>query len=130
MPNYTLNVAGNPYDIDFPYEAYDCQLAMMEKVVDALSSNRNALLESPTGASPVLLSSILAPRPAHLEPQASSHPRSPPPHLLARICLAWGRFKIQCLKKGRHQGLTLVYFSAQLKLCLTRVSHEKTPSTP
>ena len=51
MPSYPLTVSGQSYDIDFPYEAYDCQVAMMEKVVESLANNRNALLESPTGAS-------------------------------------------------------------------------------
>lgn len=50
MPAYPLTVGGVTYDVDFPHEAYDCQLAMMEKVVEALAHNRNALLESPTGA--------------------------------------------------------------------------------
>ena len=52
MPAYPLTVGGVTYDVDFPHEAYDCQLAMMEKVVEALAHNRNALLESPTGARP------------------------------------------------------------------------------
>lgn len=52
MPSYPLTVGGTKYDVDFPYEAYDCQLAMMEKVLESLTGHRNALLESPTGASP------------------------------------------------------------------------------
>ena len=50
MPTYT--VAGVP--VDFPYEAYDVQLAYMEKVVLALSRGQNALLESPTGTGKTL----------------------------------------------------------------------------
>ena len=50
MPGYPLTVGGTTYDVDFPYEAYDCQLAMMEKVIESLTGQRNALLESPTGA--------------------------------------------------------------------------------
>lgn len=35
--------------VKFPYEAYECQLIYMEKVIQALQEGRNALLESPTG---------------------------------------------------------------------------------
>lgn len=51
MPGYPLTVGGTTYNVDFPYEAYDCQLAMMEKVIESLTGQRNALLESPTGES-------------------------------------------------------------------------------
>ena len=71
MPAYPLTVGGVTYDVDFPHEAYDCQLAMMEKVVEALAHNRNALLESPTGARPP--PSRLAQRPSRL-----SAPSDPP----------------------------------------------------
>ena len=37
------------YSVDFPYDAYDCQVTMMERVVEALHAGENALLESPTG---------------------------------------------------------------------------------
>ena len=50
MPPYPLTVDGITYDVEFPYDAYDCQLAMMEKVIESLATGRNALLESPTGA--------------------------------------------------------------------------------
>lgn len=50
MPTYT--VAGVP--VDFPYEAYEVQLAYMEKVILALSRGQNALLESPTGTGKTL----------------------------------------------------------------------------
>ncbi len=50
MPTY--DVAGVP--VDFPFEAYDVQLAYMEKVVLALSRGQNALLESPTGTGKTL----------------------------------------------------------------------------
>ena len=50
MPTYT--VAGVP--VEFPYEAYEVQLAYMEKVVLALSRGQNALLESPTGTGKTL----------------------------------------------------------------------------
>mmetsp|Transcript_45641 Transcript_45641/g.72193 ORF Transcript_45641/g.72193 Transcript_45641/m.72193 type:complete len:1015 (-) Transcript_45641:273-3317(-) len=50
MPTYVLQ--GVP--IEFPYDAYDCQLAYMEHVVRALSAGENALLESPTGTGKTL----------------------------------------------------------------------------
>ena len=34
-------------EVEFPHPAYDCQLAYMRKVVDALEGKANALLESP-----------------------------------------------------------------------------------
>jgi len=40
------------YSVDFPYDAYDCQVTMMERVVEALHAGENALLESPTGRHP------------------------------------------------------------------------------
>ena len=52
MPRYALVVGGVTYDVDFPHEAYACQLAMMEKVIESLSCGKNALLESPTGRHP------------------------------------------------------------------------------
>jgi hypothetical protein len=39
--------------IRFPFEPYDCQKVYMEKVVEALQSKQNALLESPTGTGKV-----------------------------------------------------------------------------
>lgn len=41
-------------NINFPYDAYECQLAYMEKVVEALQKEENALLESPTGTGKTL----------------------------------------------------------------------------
>ena len=66
MPTYPLTVSGETYDVDFPHEAYDCQLAMMEKVIEALTRKRHALLESPTGASGrgVAGSRLFSPAPA------------------------------------------------------------------
>ncbi|KAH3763704.1 regulator of telomere elongation helicase 1 [Pelomyxa schiedti] len=40
--------------VDFPYEAYPCQLVYMEKVIQALNNRQNALLESPTGTGKTL----------------------------------------------------------------------------
>mmetsp|Transcript_96450 Transcript_96450/g.171491 ORF Transcript_96450/g.171491 Transcript_96450/m.171491 type:complete len:958 (+) Transcript_96450:73-2946(+) len=50
MPTY--DVAGVP--VEFPYEAYECQLAYMRAVVRALDAGDNALLESPTGTGKTL----------------------------------------------------------------------------
>lgn len=50
MPTY--NIRG--IDVDFPYEAYDCQLVYMEKVIQSLQNKCNALLESPTGTGKTL----------------------------------------------------------------------------
>lgn len=47
-------VVGTSIPIDFPVEPYDCQVAYMEKVVEALSNGGNALLESPTGTGKTL----------------------------------------------------------------------------
>lgn len=56
MPTYGLKVKGRGeeviYSVDFPYDAYDCQVTMMERVVEALHAGENALLESPTGRHP------------------------------------------------------------------------------
>ncbi|RKP17078.1 DNA repair helicase, partial [Rozella allomycis CSF55] len=45
MPTYKIR----GIDVDFPYEAYDCQLVFMEKVITSLQQREHALLESPTG---------------------------------------------------------------------------------
>ncbi|XP_027167698.1 regulator of telomere elongation helicase 1 homolog isoform X1 [Coffea eugenioides] len=50
MPTYNLR----GINVDFPYEAYDCQLVYMEKVIQALQTKSNALLESPTGTGKTL----------------------------------------------------------------------------
>ncbi|KAK8503391.1 hypothetical protein V6N12_034786 [Hibiscus sabdariffa] len=50
MPTYKLR----GIDVDFPFEAYDCQLVYMEKVIEALQRRCNALLESPTGTGKTL----------------------------------------------------------------------------
>ena len=65
MPTY--DIAGVP--VDFPYDAYDVQLAYMEKVVLALARGQNALLESPTGTGKTLslLCSALGWRRAQVE---------------------------------------------------------------
>ena len=57
MPTYALKVKGRgeetTYSVDFPYDAYDCQVTMMERVVEALHDGEHALLESPTGGHPL-----------------------------------------------------------------------------
>ncbi|KAJ4843835.1 hypothetical protein Tsubulata_047102 [Turnera subulata] len=50
MPTY--NIRG--INVDFPFEAYECQLVYMEKVIQALQTGCNALLESPTGTGKTL----------------------------------------------------------------------------
>ena len=41
-------------DIDFPFEPYDVQVAYMTKVIEALQTKDNAILESPTGTGKTL----------------------------------------------------------------------------
>ncbi|PRW44978.1 Regulator of telomere elongation helicase 1 [Chlorella sorokiniana] len=50
MPTYTLS----GIEVEFPYDAYPCQLAYMAKVVTALQQGQHALLESPTGTGKTL----------------------------------------------------------------------------
>ncbi|KAB1218583.1 hypothetical protein CJ030_MR3G026463 [Morella rubra] len=50
MPTYKIR----GIDVDFPFEAYDCQLLYMEKVIQSLQERCNALLESPTGTGKTL----------------------------------------------------------------------------
>ncbi|KAF5957087.1 hypothetical protein HYC85_004312 [Camellia sinensis] len=50
MPKYKIRGV----NVDFPYEAYDCQLVYMEKVIQSLQDRSNALLESPTGTGKTL----------------------------------------------------------------------------
>ncbi|VDP90593.1 unnamed protein product [Echinostoma caproni] len=40
--------------VNFPYKPYGCQLSIMNRVVEALESRRNCLLESPTGTGKTL----------------------------------------------------------------------------
>ena len=58
MPLYEIECV----PVQFPYEAYECQLVYMKKVILALQSNQNALLESPTGTGKTLclLCAVLA----------------------------------------------------------------------
>nr|GME10103.1 regulator of telomere elongation helicase 1 [Ipomoea batatas] len=50
MPTYKIR----GIDVDFPFQAYDCQLVYMEKVIQSLQNICNALLESPTGTGKTL----------------------------------------------------------------------------
>ncbi|XP_058074806.1 regulator of telomere elongation helicase 1 homolog isoform X2 [Magnolia sinica] len=50
MPIYKIR----GIDVDFPFEAYDCQIVYMEKVIQSLQERSNALLESPTGTGKTL----------------------------------------------------------------------------
>ncbi len=40
--------------VDFPKDPYPCQIQYMDKVIEALNNNQNALLESPTGTGKTL----------------------------------------------------------------------------
>jgi regulator of telomere elongation helicase 1 len=46
-------VIGNQ-TVYFPFKPYDCQSDFMKKVIQALESSQNALLESPTGTGKTL----------------------------------------------------------------------------
>lgn len=50
MPKYVIG----GINVEFPKEAYPCQIQYMEHVIRALSSGTNALLESPTGTGKTL----------------------------------------------------------------------------
>lgn len=50
MPTYTIR----DVPVEFPYDAYDCQVQYMEKCIEALEKGTNALLESPTGTGKTL----------------------------------------------------------------------------
>jgi regulator of telomere elongation helicase 1 len=50
MPNLLIN----DVNIDFPKDPYPCQVDYMTKVILALNTGRNALLESPTGTGKTL----------------------------------------------------------------------------
>ena len=41
-------------EVDFPYEAYPCQIQFMEAVIQTLKGTSNAILESPTGTGKTL----------------------------------------------------------------------------
>lgn len=50
MPIYNIR----DVQVEFPFNAYDCQLVYMEKVIESLQTGTNALLESPTGTGKTL----------------------------------------------------------------------------
>ncbi|CAF0744230.1 unnamed protein product [Didymodactylos carnosus] len=50
MPEYQIE----GLTVDFPYEAYTCQLSYMEKVIKCLKEEKNGILESPTGTGKTL----------------------------------------------------------------------------
>lgn len=51
-PPKTIEIRG--ISVHFPFQPYECQERYMEKVIDALNSKENALLESPTGTGKTL----------------------------------------------------------------------------
>lgn len=61
--------------MEFPFNAYDCQLVYMSKVISALQQGQNALLESPTGTGKTLclLCATLSWRASLAEPSSSLH---------------------------------------------------------
>ncbi|KAK6588019.1 helicase [Cryptosporidium xiaoi] len=62
------------YEVYFPYDAYQCQLDYMQKVLYSIKNRKNALLESPTGTGKTmcLLASALAYQKHHLLNNGSS----------------------------------------------------------
>uniref|UniRef100_A0ACD5VFI4 Uncharacterized protein n=1 Tax=Avena sativa TaxID=4498 RepID=A0ACD5VFI4_AVESA len=50
MPVYRIRGV----DVDFPFDAYDCQITYMDRVLQSLQQGNNALLESPTGTGKTL----------------------------------------------------------------------------
>nr|CAB3473442.1 unnamed protein product [Digitaria exilis] len=50
MPVYSIRGV----DVDFPFDAYDCQVTYMDRVIESLQQGKNALLESPTGTGKTL----------------------------------------------------------------------------
>ncbi|GKD79120.1 regulator of telomere elongation helicase 1 isoform X1 [Tanacetum coccineum] len=50
MPTYKIR----GIDVEFPFEAYDCQIVYMDRVIQSLQDKSNALLESPTGTGKTL----------------------------------------------------------------------------
>jgi len=48
----TMLMSGVP--VDFPYQPYPCQIAMLGKIIKALQQSKNCLLESPTGTGKTL----------------------------------------------------------------------------
>jgi Rad3-related DNA helicase len=85
--------------VEFPYEAYPCQLDYMSSVIQALQEKKNALLESPTGTGKTLclLCASLAWRVA-LQKQAEAAPervREADPH--AGILVQGLRVSLFCI---------------------------------
>ncbi|KAF8696773.1 hypothetical protein HU200_036406 [Digitaria exilis] len=50
MPVYSIRGV----DVEFPFDAYDCQVTYMDRVIESLQEGKNALLESPTGTGKTL----------------------------------------------------------------------------
>jgi hypothetical protein len=43
MPSYALTVSGRSISVEFPHDAYDCQLVFMQRVLEALAQVRAQL---------------------------------------------------------------------------------------
>lgn len=58
--HFIYTIRGIP--VRFPFEAYECQVKLMERIIKALQMGENGLLESPTGTGKTLclLSAVLA----------------------------------------------------------------------
>ena len=59
MPSYAISVPdadGNThaFDVQFPFDAYECQVVFMERALTAMVRGESALLESPTGTGKTL----------------------------------------------------------------------------
>ncbi|KAH8937953.1 hypothetical protein BDL97_16G056800 [Sphagnum fallax] len=82
MPTYRIGGIA----VEFPYNAYDCQLVYMERVISALQKGSNALLESPTGTGKTLclLCATLAWRESLAPPPSLQSGSQQPTQLSAR----------------------------------------------
>ncbi|KAG7673937.1 hypothetical protein Ndes2526B_g02593 [Nannochloris sp. 'desiccata'] len=123
MPLYTLR----DVEVEFPYEAYPCQLDYMSSVIQALQEKKNALLESPTGTGKTLclLCASLAWRIA-LQKQAEAAPdivREAEPH--ASILVQGLKEAYADLKAERStQGLPTIIYSSRTHSQLKQVMKE------
>lgn len=127
MPVYTLSNV----EVDFPYEAYPCQLDYMTKVVQALQQGQHALLESPTGTGKTLclLCASLAWRQS-LAKQAASKvgevQMNPHSSLLVQgLREAWAEHRAEKMAEGGPgSGLPQIVYSSRTHSQLQQVMRE------